>query len=68
MFIHATGLKKAAATSSSESAMFRPQPKKSTKKVARVCHEIGRFLSADKIRPRKIGRCRPIILVRVSSA
>jgi len=27
-FIHATGPKKATATSSSESAMFRPQPKK----------------------------------------
>jgi len=59
-FIHATVPKTAAATSSSESAMFRPQSKKSAKKVARACHVIGRFLSADKIRPRKIGRCRPI--------
>jgi len=63
-FIHATSPKKVAATSSSESAMFRPQPKK-----LHACREIGRFLSADKIRPRKIiGRCRPIFLVRVSSA
>jgi len=67
-FIHATGHKKAAATLLSESAMFRPQPKKSAKQVAHVCHEIGRFLPADKIRLRKIGRCRPIFLVRLSSA
>jgi len=38
-FIHATGPKKATATSSSESAMFRPRPKKSAKKVVR--HKIG---------------------------
>jgi len=30
-----------------------------------VCHEIGRFLSADKSWPRKVGRCRPTFIVRL---
>jgi len=64
--IHATGPKKATVTSSSESAMFMPQPKKSAKKLRARIMKLADFSRPTKF-VRVVGVDRYIQLIRQST-